>query len=90
MDATVIMEGDDAKDDDEFGRNHGLDHAQAPHPQRRNLKRKPEDHAEYSEKPDRATKEVAHQAQVEAELSGCRSRRPALRHRSHRRESTGG
>ena len=75
-----IMEGNDAKDDDQFRRNHGLDHAQAPDAQRGNLEHESEDHAQDSEKPDRPSEEVSHQVQVEAEFSGCRSSRPALGH----------
>ena len=84
----AIVEGNDAEDDDQFRRNHRLDHAQAPDPQCRNLEHEAEDHAEDSKKPDGPTEEVAHQMQVETELSGCGSRRPPLRHRGHRREPT--
>jgi hypothetical protein len=74
------MERNDAKHDDQFGRDHGLDHTEAPDAQCRNLEHEPEDHAEDAKKPDRPPEEVAHQLQVEAELAGRRSRRPALGH----------
>ena len=84
-----IMKGNDAKYDDQFCRNHRLDHAQAPNRKRRNLEDEAEDHAEDSEKPHRPPEEIAHQVQVEAEVSRVRSGRPALGHRGHRREPTG-
>ena len=56
----AIVERNDAEHDDQFGRNHRLDHAQAPDAQCRNLEHEPEDHAEDSKKPDGPPEEVPH------------------------------
>lgn len=84
-----VLKGDDPEDDHELGSDQRLHQTQTPDAERLNLKAKSEDHAQNPQEPNRASEEVADEAQAETQLLGCGGGRPALCHRRGGSEPTG-